>query len=246
MRTPSRLSSRAIVLSRENFGEADQYIQLLTQNWGVITVLAKSARKSKRRYVGGLDIFCHNEVFLRGDPKERPYLIELAVLNSFPGMRDNFEKMMVGGKVVQWVRRLADVATPMPAVYSLLGQTLALIEKETRLDRLELLTLLFKLKLLSTLGLKPRLDACVRCGEEVVEILFDIPAGGAVCRRCGPREHSALGEPLSNEERNFLVAGDQLRLTHWDNFDFALDKSMALSRMLTQFASYHTHQRLPV
>lgn len=241
-----KYSSKAIVLSRESFGEADQYIQFLTQNWGVITVLARSARKSKRRYVGGLDIFCHDEIFLRGDPKERPYLNELTVLNSFPGLRDNLDKMLVGGKAVQWIRKLADVATPMPGVYSLLGQTLALLEKEPDPERMELLTLLFKLKLLSVLGLKPRLDACVRCGEEVHEILFDIPAGGAVCRRCGPREHSSLGEPLSSEERNFLVAGDQLRLTHWDNFEFSPSKSLSLSRVLTQFASYHTHQRLPV
>jgi len=244
---PSRLSSRAIVLSRENFGEADQYIQFLTQNWGVITVLAKSARKSKRRYVGGLDIFSHDEIFLRGDPKERPYLIELSVLNSFPGLRNDLDKMLVGGKLVQWIRRLADMAAPMPGVYSLLGQTLALIENEPQPERLELLTLLFKLKLLSALGLKPRLDSCVKCGDsESNEMRFDISAGGAVCRKCSSHNQSILGEPLSHEERSFLMAGDQLRLTHWKQFDFSRDKSGSLSRMLTQFASYHTHQRLPI
>ncbi len=239
--------SRAIVLSRENFGEADQYVQFLTQNWGVITVLARSARKSKRRYVGGLDIFCHDDIFLRGDPRERPYLNELSVLNSFPNLRNDLEKMLAAGRAVQWIRRLADMATPMPSVYSLLGQTLAVIEKEPNPDRLELLGLLFKLKLLSSLGLKPRLEACVRCGEtESREILFDITGGGAVCRKCSPRELSSLGEVLSEDDRHFLIAGDQLKLTHWDQFEFSREKSSALSRLITQFASYHTHQRLPV
>ena len=55
-------SSKGIVISVENFGEADRYIQFFTKDWGMITTLDKSARKSKRRYVGGLDLFCHDEI----------------------------------------------------------------------------------------------------------------------------------------------------------------------------------------
>src|SRR4051812_43992050 len=123
--------SRAIVLSRENFGEADRYLQLFTRDWGVISVLAKSARKSKRRYVGGMDLFCHIEIVLRGEPRAHPYLVELSVLNAFTGLRDDYDRMMTAGKVVQWVRKLSNTAVTMPGVYSLLGQTLALMEKET-------------------------------------------------------------------------------------------------------------------
>src|SRR5580658_6934041 len=92
-------SSRAIVLSRESFGESDCYVQFYTKNWGLISTLAKAAKKSKRRYVGGLDLFCHDEIFLRGDPKDRPYLLELTVLNSFPLLRDDLEKMLAAGKI---------------------------------------------------------------------------------------------------------------------------------------------------
>ncbi len=160
-----KLHSKAIVLSTEDFGEADRYVQLLTRNWGVITVLAKSARKSKRRYVGGLDLFCHNEIYIKGDLKERPYLQELSVLNSFQGIRDNLERVLVAGKCVQWIKKLANISSPMPQVYSLLGQVLSLIEKESSSERLELLHLVFKIKLLSQLGLKPRMDSCIKCGS---------------------------------------------------------------------------------
>ena len=112
-------SSRAIVLHRENFGEADQYIQLFTQTWGMITVLARSARKSRRRYVGGLDLFCHDEIFIKGDPRGRPYLTELSVLNSFMGIRDDLHRMVAAGAAVQWIRKLADATTPMPEISSL-------------------------------------------------------------------------------------------------------------------------------
>ena len=90
-------STKAIVISTESFGEADMYIQFFTQKWGMVTALAKSAKKSKKRYVGGLDLFCHNEIFLRGDVKDRPYLTELTVLNSFTGIRDSLDKMKRSG-----------------------------------------------------------------------------------------------------------------------------------------------------
>src|SRR5688500_8361482 len=96
-------STRAIVLGRENFGEADRYIEFFTKEWGLIKVVAKSARKSKRRYVGGMDLFCHDEIFIKGDPKGCPYLNELTVLNTFTGIRDNLERVTLAGVVSGWV-----------------------------------------------------------------------------------------------------------------------------------------------
>lgn len=238
-------SSKAIVLSVEDFGEADCYVQFFTQKWGMISALAKSAKKSKRRYVGGLDIFCHDEIFLRGDPKERPYLQELSVLNSFSGLRSELEKMLAAGKAVSWVKKLANISTPLPQIYSLLGQTLSLLEKEPQSERYELLILIFKLKLLSQLGLKPRMDSCLKCSsEEILPGTFDISQGGVICIHCSP----TVGHEntrLTAQERSFLDLTDDVKLTLWDQVQFPLERVAPLQRVVTQFASYHTHMRLP-
>ena len=237
--------SKAIVLSVEKFGEADCYVRFLTQKWGVISALAKSARKSKKRYVGGLDLFCHDEIFLRGDPKDRPYLLELNVINSFPGIREHLDKVMMAGKTVQWIKKLADVPTPMPQLYSLLGQTLSLIEKETRTERLDLLTLVFKLKLLSFLGLNPQLEKCTRCeGPLDPTTVFDLGSGGVVCSSC-TKGQTLSAFYLENNQRLFLIHAEQLKLKSWDSFLAAQDEVFPLSRLLTQFASFHTHIQLP-
>jgi DNA repair protein RecO (recombination protein O) len=239
-------TSRAIVLSRENFGEADRYLQLFTRDWGMITVLAKSARKSKKRYVGGMDIFCHNEIIVRGDPREKAYLVELTVLNAFTGLRDDLDRAIAAGKVIQWVRRLANTATPMPGIYSLLGQTLALMEKTHR-DRLPLLRLIFHLKLLDLIGLKPRMDACARCGNNKTtnEGIFDLDAGGLLCSAClgGRDAHHSMR--LGQTECDLLEQGDRLKLTLWNQFQFPEDATRNLLRLTTQFASFHTQSTLP-
>jgi len=241
-----KFSSKAIVLSVEKFGEADCYVRFLTQKWGVVSTLAKSARKSKRRYIGGLDLFCHDEIFLRGDPKDRPYLLELNVINSFPKLRENLDKILIGGKITQWLRKLADVPTPMPQLYSLLGQSLSLIEQESDKERLELLALVFKLKLLSFLGLNPQIEKCTRCeGPLDSDSLFDFGLGGVICNRCPHNKtHSSIF--LHNHQRVLLKQAEQLKLTTWNDFESQPQSTLFLNQVLTEFASYHTQMRLPI
>jgi DNA repair protein RecO (recombination protein O) len=239
-------SSRGIVLSKEFFGEADSYVQFFTKEWGMISVLAKSARKSRRRYVGGLDLFCHDEIFIRGDVKERPYLQELTVLNAFTGLRDKLERAWTAGRMVQWVRKLADVATPMPGVYSLLGQTLALAEKENSDERLELLALVFKLKLLAQIGLKPKVDVCARCESALRgNNFFNLEAGGILCDLCSKGVGHQDFLPIDNDGRLMLDLADRFKLPNWEMLEFSAPKTANLTQLVTRFATFHTQTKLP-
>lgn len=246
-----KTSTRGIVLSKEAFGEADLYVQFLTRDWGVVSLLAKSARKSKRRFVGGLDIFCHDEIFVKGDPmKERGLLLELSVLNSFTGIRDHLERALTAGKITHWAKKLSSQAAPNQVVYSLLGQSLALIEKEQNEHRLELLALIFKNKLLAELGLRPRFDECAKCNEEIETSvgtvpLFDISSGGMLCRTCSAKTHFSEYYKVEQDERRFLDYVTEMKFSQIREVSFPSPKINYLSRLLSQFASFHTHIRLP-
>ena len=244
----SRFSSKAIVIHRENFGEADQYVEFLTHDWGLITAMARSARKSRRRYAGGLDIFCHDEIFLRGNPRETPYLEELTVLNSFLKLRDHLERLIVAGKIVHWIRKLPEPGHRAPWVYRLLGQTLSLLEQEEGPARMELLALVFKLKLLTVLGLKPNTDSCIRCETplpENTDLAFDLAAGGMTCPPCaGPL--GEFGHLLTTLEHLFIRNSSHLRLSTWPVIQFPENLTTKLHHIVTRFASYHTGLRLPL
>lgn len=245
------MKTRAIVLSREIFGEADLYVQFLTRDFGVVSLLAKAARKSKRRYVGGLDLFCHDEINVKGELRERGYLVDLVVINSFTILRDNLEKMLLAGQLVQWVRKLANVSIPIPLVYSLLGQTLALLETESAFDKFELLGLVFRLKLLHCLGIHPRTDACARCDGDEEMTLFDIGAGGLICSHCRPSpahwpEHGNEHWELEQAERDFMGLAKDFKLPRFGELQFPATQTQRLTHLVTQFAQYHTHLRLPL
>ncbi len=221
------------------------YVNFLTQNFGVITVLAKGARRSKRRYVGGLDLFCHDELFLRGDPRETPYLIELSVLNSFANIRADLEKTLAAGKCVQWIRKLMSQGNIIHHVYSLLGQTLALMEKESDPIRSEILLLTFKIKLLKLIGLRPQIQSCVICNS-VLEppFSFDVAAGGAHCRNCaaGLVERTVMDKT----DHKLMMLVTDVRLGAWHDTQFSGERVKPLLALMTQFANYHTHLHLPV
>lgn len=238
-------STKGIVLSKEAFGEADLYIQFLTKDFGIINTLAKSAKKSKRRYIGGLDIFCHDEIFLRGDPKERPYLVELSVLNAFSRIRDSLEKLLVAGETTVWIKKLANTVAYQPYLYSLLGQTLATIEKEENIERLELLMLLFKLKLIHLLGIKPHTESCAQCGTILSDdVLFDFAVGGVVCRDCSHKIVTQSDIRLDSEERLLVSLAETIRWSDWPHFSFSNSKVPRLQKVIKQFTEYHTHLKI--
>jgi DNA repair protein RecO (recombination protein O) len=229
--------TRGIVLSTQAFGEADRYVQFLTRDWGVVSLLAKSARKSQRRYVGGLDLFCHDEISVRGDARERGYLVELTVLNSFTRLRDSLDKILVAGKFVQSIRKFSNVAISIPKIYSLLGQCLAILEAEADETCLEWLRLFFQLKLLFHLGLYPRTDICARCGSDELSFVFDIPAGGLLCAQCRPSNEHFLLSPI---ESDFIRKVRPTPLARWAEQKHPAVATQQLDCLLTSFSRHHS------
>jgi DNA repair protein RecO (recombination protein O) len=57
-----QITTKAIILKRLNFGEADRILTILTPDHGKMSVLAKGARKSKSKLAGGLELFSISDI----------------------------------------------------------------------------------------------------------------------------------------------------------------------------------------
>ena len=55
--------TRAIVLRRTNYGEADRILQLLTPD-GKKSVMARGVRREKSRLAGGIELFAVSDVVI--------------------------------------------------------------------------------------------------------------------------------------------------------------------------------------
>lgn len=101
------LRTKAIVLRRTNYGEADRILQLLTPE-GKMSVLAKGVRKERSKLAGGVEMFSVSEVVIhqgKGDlgiltgAKMLEFYKE--ILTDLDGLETASEVLKKAGKIIE-------------------------------------------------------------------------------------------------------------------------------------------------
>jgi DNA repair protein RecO (recombination protein O) len=202
----SSLTTPAIVLRVVNYGEADRIVTLFGRDTGRVSALARGARKSQRRFAGGLSLCALGSAALR----ERAGA-ELATLERFDateshaGLGADVARMAHAAYAAELVGKLCAPHQVEPAVFDWLALFLRLLDEHgASAERLRV----FELGLLAGLGFGPVLDSCAVCGggsfagRPVSELAFrwDPDRGGAVCTAC-----ARGGRPLQPAVREALI-----------------------------------------
>jgi DNA repair protein RecO (recombination protein O) len=181
-------TTRALLLKRVEYGEADLVLTLFTEKLGRVSALARSARRSQRRFAGSLEPLHTLEVRLEDRPRnELSVLREARIVTARPALTQSLERMKAAGRALGWVRSAAPAHTPEPELWMAL---------EALLDELgapggvapELALAATGLHVLGALGWGLDFERCVRCGKPCPPenaALVDPVRGGLVCRSCG-------------------------------------------------------------
>jgi DNA repair protein RecO (recombination protein O) len=174
-----------MVLRVVPYGEADAVVHLCARGLGNVGAFARGARKSHKRFAGGLEPFGLLAVELQ--PRRGRDLAELRgsrPVESFPSVRGDLAKMAHAGYATELVRELGRDHEANDALFE------ALLAFLRRLDASEARSLrlrAYELAALSAAGLAPVLDRCARCASDQAT-WFDADVGGLACERCrGPR-----------------------------------------------------------
>lgn len=120
------LRTRAIVLQRTNYGEADRILQVLTPDNGKLSVMARGVRKEKSRLAGGIELFAICDMNLTRGSKNVSEMWTLtgSKLNTFfAHIMTEYDKLQFGYDVI---KRISTVAKSIDEseVYYLLADTL--------------------------------------------------------------------------------------------------------------------------
>jgi DNA repair protein RecO (recombination protein O) len=184
----SAYTTRALLLKRVEYGDADLVLTLFTEKLGRVSALARAARRSQRRFGGGIEPLHTLEVRLEDRQKnELSLLREARIVTPRPGLTLSLERMKAAGRALGWVRSAAPAHTPEPELWVLLE---ALLDELGRKDAVAptLALAATGLRLLAALGWGLDFERCVRCGKPCPEgspALVDPTRGGLVCRSCG-------------------------------------------------------------
>lgn len=193
------LSTPAIVLRAVNYGEADRIVTLFGRDTGRLSALARGARKSQRRFAGGLGLCAVGVASLR----ERAGA-DLLTLESFDAtvahaaLGTDVARMAHAAYAAELVTKLCAPRQVEGAVYDWLADFLACLDGEgASAERLRV----FELGLLGGLGFGPVVDRCVACGDVGAKAYrWDPDRGGTVCVAC-----ARGGRPISAEARAALA-----------------------------------------
>ena len=192
----STLETQALVLRVVDLGESDRIAHLLTEETSRLTVIAKGARRSRRRFPGTLDLL--NLLAVRIDRRRSGSLARLEqarLVDAFPALRVRPARFALACYLVELIDRLAPEGAGGREARQLfaaaLGSLRAIVERTPDAR----LRVLLELRVLAALGLRPELARCVRCGREVGEgasVSFHVAEGGPLCTRCTSPGDAAL------------------------------------------------------
>jgi len=234
------LRTEALVLRAVALGESDLLLHLLTPETARLTAVAKGARRSRKRFAGTLDFFNHLRVqaVRRGQGMAR--LEQAVLLRAFHGLRSDSARFALGCYLLELLDRLAPEGAPGRDARRLFAFALdALRGLDARRPDARTRALL-ELRALDALGLRPELEACVRCGGPLAggaPLRFHVGDGGPLCRRCG--EGVADGLPVHLGTLRALAQGLRLGPDRLDRLALGPTALEEAARLLARFARYH-------
>ncbi len=231
--------TRAVPVRVTAYGESDAIVTLLTEDWGKIGALARSARKSRRRFGGSLELFSLSQVVYSTGRGGLPMLSEASQIEAFDEIRRDVLKFAHASLWVEILSRFLPDGLSGEAgggerkIFGLLVDCLRLLAERPP-EAAAGVHAMFLARFLGAAGIPPRLSACVRCGKalppEATRAAFDPAAGGIVCRACG-----ASGR----DERRETIDVCQKALTCGNDTDFP---EPALSRAVELLEAFACRQ----
>ena len=185
----SGYTTPALVLKRIDYGDHDLIISLFTLDRGKVSVIAKAAKKSVKRFGGILELFTALEAVIQPSRgKGLPVLQEAVLLQPFTNIRSDVIKTAYASYWSELVNTWMEEYDRQDMIYRLLSQVLEELDRGGFGNRA--LSILFQIRFMALSGLAPNLSRCSRCGLDVAglgsrEIFFSLAGGGIVCGSCG-------------------------------------------------------------
>lgn len=146
------VQKKSIVLKCLTINESDVLVTVLTEDGHKVCLIAKGAKKSKRRFVGGIfDAANVIEITYRQTLNPPFFVEEAKLINSFLFLRSKYEKLMAALNLLKLIDKIAvESGSDQIEIYKILGNSLKSLEK---VNDLECFKLHYLTKILNFLGI---------------------------------------------------------------------------------------------
>ena len=182
----SLLVTDAVVLHAFDYLESSRILRLATREAGVVSVLAKGARRSRRRFGSAVDLFAEGvaQLYIKAG-RELHTMSTFEVTRSRAALAMDLERFAAASALAELALRFVQ-PEPHASLYArFTGALDAVAAAEPGAAREAALAGAWSL--VAELGFAPALDQCASCHAPIAPdepVMFSHPAGGALCMRC--------------------------------------------------------------
>ncbi len=232
----------AIVLHAFDYLESSRILKLVTREAGVRSVLARGARRSKKRFGSALDLYAQGaaEVQMKTG-RDLDTLSDFDVVRARPQLAEQMSRFAGASAIAELTLSFAREAAD-PGLFDAVEWALDAIGVAPP-DEARTATLAGAWRILRELGVAPTVDNCAECGAVVdadAQAMFSHPAGGTLCDRCG---HLARGgrrlPPSARAALRAWLGGEPYALA-------TADEARAHQRLLREFLREHLTDERPL
>jgi len=227
--------TKALILGKREFREADRFFTFFTEDYGKVEALAKGERKIESKLRGGLELFYFSEIsFIQG--RYWKTLVDASLVENFDNIRQELPKLKTASLIGREVSALIKGQEQDQDLWKLLKDTFEHLNESSRIF---LVYQYFFWRFVSHLGYRTQLYNCVDCKEELTpsQLYFSASQGGLICRNCkeGLNQkvtpgtvkiiRSLLGQDWQ-EVKRLKVNDHHQKLNELSNFYFSYLKSL--------------------
>ncbi len=229
------------MLHATEHGDYDKIITFFTLKQGKISVIAKGAKRSIKRFAGILEIFSVlNLVWSYGRGRGLPILKEASAVHVFEQIRTNITRTAYASYWCELVYRWMEERHRQVSVYTLLEYALDQLHCGSVSEHA--LHITFQLRFMNISGFRPGFDHCNICRMPLERfgrssVAFDVRRGGILCEKCAPQRTGSLC--LSKGTIKLLCWVLNAPLEKLDRLRFSRQAIEESLRMVEAFVAYH-------
>ncbi len=180
-----------IIVSEKEYKESSKLLNIITKEYGLISVIAKGAKnlKSKLRVVTTKLTYAEFQIYYREGKLST--LICADIKNPFNNIKQDLLKVSYASFITELSMQVIK-QTSKDNVFDILISSLEKIEEGYDST---IITNILELKYLSYLGIKPNFDNCVCCKNEKI-LTVSVEKGGFICTKCHTNEKIVSSKTL--------------------------------------------------
>lgn len=229
------MTDDGIIIQLRTHRDFDQIVTFYFRRHGKMNVVARGAKRSRRRFIGLIGKFNHLDCELKKNKNSSLMeLQEASLINACMTNAKTFESLIYGSYLLDLVLHFSKENQASSELFDI---TLASINGIAKNKNAENIIRRFEWDILTITGYKPELNNCIRCRKERnnnQNALFYTREGGIVCQGCKSRFQN--GHPISADTIKLLQNREDINSTK---------AKSELKKILPEFIEFQLGRKIP-